>query len=256
MLRHICRRNIYEKTLKIFFRGQSWVKIDGTALSDCNLSNEGQVWIALEGGKSVAFNFLEKAATDVAAGYIYTIDRTGFVDLGISDGTLWADANVSGGTGYNHNNTGLWYYNWEQSNALGVTLPTGGTGEGTDIKNLSSQCYWLWGTKDSYNGFYVFKAKAEADKGKKSFENPTLASSYSKTDDTHIFIPALGCKRNLPGNTNLEGLNGWGNYWTSTFDTENDYAYNFAINNAKVDTEDEDTGEHSIQLSVRAVRHK
>ncbi len=86
------------------------VKVSGNALSECNLSNDGQVWIALEGGKSVSTNFLTKTAEDVVAGHIYTIDRSGFVDLGIP-GILWADHNIGGTNPEDYGN----YYAWGET---------------------------------------------------------------------------------------------------------------------------------------------
>ncbi len=87
------------------------VKIGDAALSDCKLNSDGQVWIALEGGKSVATNFLSKSASEVAAGHIYTIDRSGFVDLGISGGILWADHNIGATNPWDYGD----YYAWGET---------------------------------------------------------------------------------------------------------------------------------------------
>lgn len=67
-----------------------------------------------------------------------------------------------------------------------------GTG---DLEALMNRCYWQW--VNSYNGknvsgYVVYKAKADSDKGKYSFDNPTLSSSYSVSSDAHIFLPAVG----------------------------------------------------------------
>jgi len=79
---------------------------------------------------------------------------------------------------------------------------------------LRSQCYWQW--VSSYNGhdvkgFVVYKAKADADKGKYSFNNPSLSSTYSTSSDVHIFLPASGYINGSSASN--EGSNGY--YWSS-----------------------------------------
>ena len=59
---------------------------------------------------------------------------------------------------------------------------------------LCALCYWVW--TESYDGsgvkgYIVYKAKAEADKGVKVFEDISPLSSYSLSD-AHIFLPAAG----------------------------------------------------------------
>lgn len=79
---------------------------------------------------------------------------------------------------------------------------------------LRSECYWQWVTTyngKSVNGYIVYKAKSNEDKGKYSFDNPSLSGVYSILDP-HIFIPAAGyfnCTEQL--NVSLVG-----NYWSSS----------------------------------------
>ena len=60
---------------------------------------------------------------------------------------------------------------------------------------LRTECYWQWVTSyngKTVNGYVVYKAKATADKGKYSYNNPSLSATYSVASDTHIFLPAAG----------------------------------------------------------------
>ena len=61
---------------------------------------------------------------------------------------------------------------------------------------LANNCYWRY--VDSYHGqsvegYMIFKAKADADKGKYTLENPiyTPVATYNESD-THIFLPYSG----------------------------------------------------------------
>ena len=61
---------------------------------------------------------------------------------------------------------------------------------------LANNCYWRY--VDSYDGqsvegYMIFKAKADADKGKYTLENPvyTPVATYNESD-THIFLPYSG----------------------------------------------------------------
>ena len=81
------------------------------------------------------------------------------------------------------------------------------------LAELIKNCYWCW-TSDytgapyvKYKGYIVYKAKAESDKGKYSFNNPSLSAEYS-VSDTHIFLPDAGC---YSGTSRF----GTGCYWCS-----------------------------------------
>ena len=85
------------------------------------------------------------------------------------------------------------------------------------IKELTSQCYWVWTT--SYNGksvrgYIVYKAKTDADKGAKVTSGSSPSSNYDVATDPHIFLPAAGYRRESePSNA---GLNGY--YWSRSLD--------------------------------------
>lgn len=85
-------------------------------------------------------------------------------------------------------------------------------------EELSTQCYWVW--TESYdgsgvNGYIVYKAKAEADKGVKVFKDISPLSSYSLSD-AHIFLPAAGCR----GDGDLVGAGSGGVFWSSSLDAD------------------------------------
>jgi len=58
---------------------------------------------------------------------------------------------------------------------------------------LASNCYWEWDA--SKGGYYVYVAKADADKGvikNENYTNPTVIGTYShanESTDTYIFLP-------------------------------------------------------------------
>jgi len=183
---------------------------------DVNTEN-GKVWIVVEKGFSFETNFYSKAAADVKAGEIYTIDRSGYVDLGLPNGTLWADKNV-GATTYDGVGD---YYTFDEANAIaGITLPTGGETDESDMNILVTKCKWVYSISDK--GFYVSKAKSETDQGTKS----TSSDSYS-TDDPYIFLPCAGEIRD--GETAVTYADTYGYYWSAT-EKDNSNAYCLAIN--------------------------
>ena len=83
---------------------------------------------------------------------------------------------------------------------------------------LCALCYWVW--TENYNnsnvkGYIVYKAKAEADKGKYVYKGKTPSSSYSLSD-AHIFLPAAGfCFRGALDNAGSDGY-----YWSSSLCTD------------------------------------
>ncbi|MBQ9214611.1 MAG: hypothetical protein IJ150_11840, partial [Bacteroidales bacterium] len=80
---------------------------------------------------------------------------------------------------------------------------------------LINNCYWLWVNSDGKTGYYVFKAKADSDKGKKSYDNPALEGEYDATIDDCIFLPVLSKKT-------------VGCYWTGTVNGTKYYYLNFS----------------------------
>ncbi|MBE6332636.1 MAG: hypothetical protein E7070_10085 [Bacteroidales bacterium] len=64
-------------------------------------------------------------------------------------------------------------------------------------QELEQNCYWEWCSDyqgQGARGWLVFKAKSDADKGKKLYElDKTPATAcYSVADDAHIFLPTVG----------------------------------------------------------------
>ena len=195
------------------------------------LNSNGQVWVALPSNTTVSTNFLSKNATDVKPGHIYTIDRSGLVDLGLSDGTLWADKNV-GATTYDGDGTKLSWNTAMSTVTTPLSLPE--TGVGKPCKLLVSECTWQWVT--SYNG----GSRA----GLIIFKNG--GSDISK--DPHIFLPAAGW-------SNGDGTNTSCVYWTGTPHpryTNNACRMNLGETGRDVDLNDP----KSNTYTVRAVRCK
>ena len=207
-------------------------KLDVTSgtKAECGVNNEGKVWVAVPSNQELTLNFLSKTAAEVQAGHIYTINRAGFVDLGTGDGTLWADANVTGGEGTGNN--GIYYYTYEQAQALSVTLPSP-----TEINNLVDNCNWVNTTKGDLNGYIVYKQ----------------GGSNSVDNDPHIFIPAYG----WIGTDGKQGdYNVIGDYWAED-DVVDDKLprlfYNFG-NNTNPRCDKIGSPFTSYSFSVRAVR--
>ncbi len=221
----------------------------GDAPSNYPMNSDGQVWIALAANTAVSTNFLSKDASGVVAGHIYTIDRNGFVDLGIADGTLWADANVTGADsdGKGTNKDGVWYYTFDQAQKLGVTLPTGGFDENTDFKNLYNECYWKWdGTNKGYN---VFKSK-DKENDKQKIKGTGTETSYSADTDPHIFLPAAGYCDGGDGSKHA-GSDGY--YWSSTVYGPSD---GFGLSFTSSDVRYENRYDRYVESPVRAVHRK
>ena len=84
------------------------VKSGDAAAVECQLSADGEVWVAVPSGAPLTVgSFLSKKSTEVAPSKIYTINRAGLVDLGIT-GILWADHNVGATNPWDYGD----YYAW------------------------------------------------------------------------------------------------------------------------------------------------
>jgi len=98
-------------------------------------------------------------------------------------------------------------------------------------QELARNCYWEWAT--SYNGvagFIVYEAKNAAHKGKMKDSSGTVcdmstwdvdtsfSGSYT-TNDTHIFLPAAGYRRD----TRLYGHDSYCGYWSCELHTTDVY---------------------------------
>lgn len=180
------------------------------------------------------------------------------VDLGLPSGTLWADHNI-GAT--NPEDCGDYYswgetatketYDWStyfDTNDGGQTFGKYNNGDGKTeletsddvasqtwggkwqmptramIEELKSQCYWVWTTTyngKSVNGYIVYKAKNDTDKGAEVTFGPfgsSPSSDYDVATDPHLFLPAA----------DFWGINGY--YWSrslDTFDSKNAYNLDF-----------------------------
>gem|GEM_PF-4125242 len=267
----------------------------GDAASNYPMNSVGQVWIALAANTAVSTNFLSKDASDVVAGHIYTIDRSGFVDLGIEGGILWADKNIGATNVYDYGDYYAWgetttketQYNWSTyayGNAYNqLTKYCNNSSYGKDgftdeltvlesaddvaykqntnwsmptteeFATLKGSCYWVW-TNDysGKKGYIVYKVKEAEHAGKVKYASSgdDYASSYT-TDDTHIFLPAAGCRYE----SGLGGAGSGGYYWSSSL-----YA-GYPINAFDLCFRDGNVGAQRRDYryygqSVRAVRRK
>ena len=85
---------------------------------------------------------------------------------------------------------------------------------------LRNECCWVW--TENYNGsnvkgYIVYKAKG-SDKGLKIGKSEISSARYNyNLLDTHIFLPAAGCRRD--DNINNDGFKG--RYWSSLWDYYN-----------------------------------
>lgn len=81
---------------------QHWMYINS---QQYNMNDNGEVWIAVGENTPVVTSFYKMPYNQVEHGKEYTIDRSGFVDLGIAN-TLWADKNVGA---YDYEDYGDYY---------------------------------------------------------------------------------------------------------------------------------------------------
>ncbi len=176
------------------------VKIDNYA-EPYYLNDEGKIWIRVSAGIPFETNFYSKTTPE--AGTIYSIDRSGYVDLGLSDGTLWADKNVGAST---YDGAGNYYTFAEAQQLTDITLPTSGETDNSDFELLKTQCKWVY----QNGGFYVFKSQQNADKGQSS----TSFGMYSTVFDPYIFLPCAGEIRD--GETAVTLKESYGFYWSAT----------------------------------------
>jgi hypothetical protein len=184
-----------------------------------------------------------------------TQDGHDYVDLGLTSGTRWATANVGAKTPQDYGNYYAWgetttkeTYNWStyldgnmssssdcgtaKDALIDVTDIAGTQYDAAKVNwggkwrmptkaqqdELRNQCYWVW--TDNYNnsnvkGYIVYKAKTSSDKGEYVYEGETPSSSYTLSD-THIFLPAAGCR--FDGDLYSAGSRGY--YWSSSLDAD------------------------------------
>ncbi len=119
---------------------------------------------------------------------------------------------------------------------------------------LRSKCYWVWTSNykgHSCNGYIVYKALKESDKGVKIYDGKTADAAYSPDRVAHIFLPAAGWK-GKDGTTSDVGS--FGRYWSSSLGTDNpDYARSLGFYSSYVRAYN---GSRRYGNSVRPVRCK
>ncbi len=191
------------------------------------LNNDGQGWIAVPGGATVACADLEITSATTTVGKIHNISREFsaepvYVDLGLTSGNLWAAENYSS----NGNTT----FTYAQACALDG-IPTK-----EDFVELYDQCLWVWDGTVGHEGYYVFKSKDANDKRK-----VTPTATYDALTDTHIFLPAASS-------------GGIGIYWSSTHgnDAHGAYCLHFKSDDVKPEYSNYDGFAYSVRLVRRS----
>ena len=205
------------------------------------------------------------------------------VDLGLPSGTRWATFNLGATAPDEYGNYYAWgetapkeVYNWstyfdtedDGDTFLKYNLDEGGKTEldaeddaasvalGGDWRmpsheeftELRDNCYWVWTSTyggKSVNGYIVYKAKADADKGAVVYSDGTPSSDYSVENDFHVFLPATGY-RNGSG---LYYAGSFGEYRSrSLYEGGADYAYALSFYSYGVDWD------YYARLSGQSVR--
>ena len=169
------------------------------------------------------------------------------VDLGLPSGTLWADHNIGATNPEDYGDYYSWgetatkeTYDWStyfDTNDGGQTFGKYNNDDGKTeletsddvasqtwggkwqmptqamIAELTSQCYWVWTTTyngKSVNGYIVYKAKTDADKGATVTSDSSPSSDYDVASDPHLFLPAAGYRYG----SDLVDAGNDGNYWS------------------------------------------
>ena len=173
-----------------------------------------------------------------------------YVDLGLPSGLKWATMNVGATSPEGYGNYYAWgetepqssnRYYWDSykwsvdgsgSTFRKYTTPKKKTLDSEDdaasvnwggtwrmptraeLTELLANCYLVW--TSSYNdsgkaGYIIYKAKSSSDKGQLVTSGNTPSSSYSLSD-SHIFLPAAGCRCS----GSLYSAGSYGYYWLSS----------------------------------------
>ncbi|MCQ2216345.1 MAG: hypothetical protein MJZ31_10580 [Bacteroidales bacterium] len=115
---------------------------------------------------------------------------------------------------------------------------------------LRNECYWVWTSTyngENVNGYIVYKAKKDGDKGVKVYSGNTPSSDYDVATDVHIFLPAAG----LRWDAVLRSVGHLGYYWSRSLSTSNSsYAYYLYFYSDLVDWY---SGDRYFGFSVRPV---
>ena len=185
------------------------------------------------------------------------------VDLGLPSGTLWADHNIGATNPEDYGDYYSWgetatkeTYDWStyfDTNDGGQTFGKYNNDDGKTeletsddvasqtwggkwqmptqamIAELKSQCYWVWTTTyngKSVNGYIVYKAKTDTDKGAKVTSGSSPSSDYDVATAPHLFLPAAGYR----WGSELNYAGSYGLYWSRSLDPDySKYAYNLSF---------------------------
>ena len=127
-----------------------------------------------------------------------------------------------------------------------------------DWIELNNQCYWVW-TTDYYNhnanGYIIYRAKTDSDKGVKIYSNDTPSASYTLSD-AHIFLPAAGFHFDY---MRIGNKDKYGQYWLGSLidDADNNYMEYAREGHFESDTVYCEVAALRCRgLSIRPVRHK
>ena len=170
------------------------------------VNEDGEVWIALDETSSIVTNFYKQLSKNVEGGKLYTIDRSGLVDLGITN-VLWADKNV-GAKSFVDAGT---YYSWDDaltSVESPLEVPKGGKDNASDndFAILCASTAHKWCEYKGVLGACFF-----------------MPGHEDIDHDPMIFLPAGGVKQASVFSVNESGM-----YWTSTrFDSYESFRFFF-----------------------------
>ena len=176
------------------------------------------------------------------------------VDLGLPSGTLWADHNIGATNPEDYGDYYSWgetatkeTYDWStyfDTNDGGQTFGKYNNDDGKTeletsddvasqtwggkwqmptqamIKELTSQCYWVWTTTyngKSVSGYIVYKTETDTDKGVKVTSGSSPSSDYDVATDPHIFLPAAGYRWGWE----LYDAGDLGDYWSRSLNPYN-----------------------------------
>lgn len=170
------------------------------------MSDDGEVWIALEQNTAIVTSFFKKTYQEVRGGETYTIDHSGMVDLGIAN-VLWADKNVGASSFVDAGK----YYSWDDAQTSiesPLEVPKGGKAQSldNDFAILCASTAHKWCEyKGVWGACFFMPGYEDIDK------------------DPMIFLPAGGVKQ-----ASVFAVNESGMYWTSTrFDSYESFRFFF-----------------------------
>lgn len=216
------------------------------------LNSEGKIWIAflnvgsrsnLDGKKTLdGFHFLKPF--DVKPGNIYTIDRSGWVDLGLDNQMLWADANLSGPNAVEKD--GNYFYNFENATKdlpEHASLPSGSHSDGSEIKMLFQNCNWVpvYDDNNVFVGYNVFEeGLSDPDKHPHIYLPAARGLEFDEAKQTYKYI---------------QFSEKTGVYWTNTKRSDTQY-YSTLLREPPMTTDNIAFYIKTTSfLSVRPVRH-